>query len=180
MNNPNQCSCEKSQAGQLASNQTNTANNSWLSVEDITTNGETSRVELLQIRSKPTWSSKTRLMSINAGMTGNNQDSKTSRTSEVCCGFGKTDKDGEELTSRTGLVRMDMASFQPSRTIATMAHRGGSLLLAALLASCVLIACKGNRSRGNWTQYNRRRCCVSMQSQLLAALLACTKDSKAG
>ncbi|KAA6423365.1 MAG: hypothetical protein FRX49_06817 [Trebouxia sp. A1-2] len=30
---------------------------------------------------------------------------------------------------------MDMASFQPSSTMATIAHRGGSLLLAALLAS---------------------------------------------
>jgi len=36
---------------------------------------------------------------------------------------------------------MDMASFQPSSTMATIAHRGGSRLLAALLASWVFTAC---------------------------------------
>jgi hypothetical protein len=36
---------------------------------------------------------------------------------------------------------MVMASFQPSSTMATMAHRGGSRLLAALLASWVFTAC---------------------------------------
>lgn len=50
------------------------------------------------------------------------------------------------FTSRTGLVRMDMASFQPKSTMATIAHNGGSLLLAALLASWVLIACRSGIS----------------------------------
>ncbi len=49
-------------------------------------------------------------------------------------------------TSLRGLVRMDMASFQPNSTMATIAHRGGSRLLAALLASCVLTACNTNHA----------------------------------
>ena len=36
---------------------------------------------------------------------------------------------------------MDMASFQPKSTMATIAHKGGSLLLAALFASWVFTAC---------------------------------------
>ena len=45
-------------------------------------------------------------------------------------------------TSLRGLVRMAMASFQPSSTMATIAHSGGSRLLAALFASWVFTACK--------------------------------------
>ena len=45
------------------------------------------------------------------------------------------------LTSLRGLVKMDMASFQPKSTMATIAHKGGSLLLAALFASWVFTAC---------------------------------------
>ena len=53
-----------------------------------------------------------------------------------CCRVTAHDFDaGRSRTKRTGLVRIDIASFQPRRTMATMAHRGGSLLLAALLAS---------------------------------------------
>ena len=44
------------------------------------------------------------------------------------------------LTSRSGLRKTLITSLKPSTTMAANAHRGGILLLAALLASCVALA----------------------------------------
>lgn len=78
----------------------------------------------------------------------------------------------QTLTKRTGLVRIDMASFQPSRTMATMAHRGGSLLLAALLASCVFTACTPieQLSKGAWRHMEGVRR-GDRQSRMLVSLM---------